>query len=219
MKTRFHMHHQPVSGPDGLGRIASLDGGEPELAAAMTGVGAQIRSLRKAKGMTLEYLAARSGVSTGLLSQLERGQGNPSFNSLVRIAHALGTPVAQLMHAETDRSPVVRRDERRNLHVPASADGAAAATHELLTPRLDQLLEAVWVEAPVGYSTEATPFSHAGEEFGIVLSGQHEVHVGDACYVLEAGDSISYPSTLPHWYRNPGPEPVTAIWIITPPTF
>lgn len=186
---------------------------------ALAGVGDKCRSLRKARSMTLEELATRSGVSTGLLSQLERGHGNPSFNSLVRIAHALGTPVAQLMHAQTDRSPVVRRHERHSLHVPATGDGRSPAVHELLTPSLDQLLEAIWVEVPPGYSTEATPFSHAGEEFGIVLSGRHEVHVGDERYLLDPGDAVSYPSTLPHWYRNPGPEAVTAIWVITPPTF
>lgn len=191
----------------------------PEIGTVMLGVGSQIRSLRKSKGLTLETLADRSGVSTGLLSQLERGKGNPAFNSLVRIAHALGAPITQLLHAETGTSPVVRRHERRNLDVHASTDGALGAVHELMTPRLDQLLEAIWVEAPPGYSTEGTPFTHPGEEFGLVLSGTHEVHVGDDCYVLEAGDSISYPSTLPHWYRNPGPDPVTAVWIITPPTF
>ena len=37
--------------------------------------------------------------------------------------------------------------------------------------------------------------------------------------ILEVGDSISYSSSIPHWYRNPGPEPVTALWVVTPPMF
>lgn len=211
--------HQDAFETGGRQSISRLAGDPDALALALAGVGEKCRSLRKAKSMTLEDLATQSGVSTGLLSQLERGNGNPSFNSLVRIAHALGTPVAQLVHAEAERSPVVRRNERRSLHAPATGEGEITAIHELLTPGFDQMLEAVWVEAPPGYSTEATPFSHAGEEFGLVLSGQHEVHVDGRTYVLGPGDSVSYPSTLPHWYRNPGPEPVTAIWVITPPTF
>ena len=57
--------------------------------------------------------------------------------------------------------------------------------------------------AEPGYSSEDTPFVHDGEEFGIVLEGTHAVNVGGAHYVLQAGDSISYSSTIPHWYENP----------------
>lgn len=191
----------------------------PEVASVMTGVGTRVRLLRKNQTLTLEELSQRSGVSTGLLSQIERGKGNPSFNALVRIAHGLSTPIAQLLHHDREHSPVVRRDQRRSLDLHTNGNEEIQAIHELLTPGLDQLVEAVWIEAPPGYTTEGQAFTHAGEEFGIVLSGTHEVHVGDVCYVLEAGDSISYSSTIPHWYRNPGPEPVTAIWVITPPTF
>ena len=51
------------------------------------------------------------------------------------------------------------------------------------------------------------------------VEGRHEVHLGDATYTLEPGDSITYSSRLPHWYRNPGDEPVRSLWVITPPTF
>ncbi len=189
----------------------------PQVASVMAGVGAQVRTKRGTLGMTLEELSQASGVSTGLLSQVERGKGNPSFNALVRIAHAIGTPIAQLLHQEREISPVVRRGDRRRLDLHAA--GGVETVHELLTPGLDQMLEVVQVEAPPGYTTEGTPFTHAGEEFGLILAGVHEVHLGDVCYVLEAGDSITYPSTVPHWYRNAGTEPVTALWVITPPTF
>ncbi|MFA9429906.1 helix-turn-helix domain-containing protein [Egicoccus sp. AB-alg2] len=199
------------------GGAAVSDG--PEIQAVMSGVGRQIRSLRKVHGLTLEELANRSGVSVGLLSQVERGIGNPAFNSLARIAHALNTPIAALLHTGPDQSPVVRRHERRRLDVHAAGTTGIEAIHELLTPSLNQQLEVIEIQAPPGYSTENEPFSHAGEEFGMVIEGRHEVNVGGQSYVLEAGDSISYLSSIPHWYRNPGPEPVRAIWVITPPTF
>ena len=60
---------------------------------------------------------------------------------------------------------------------------------------------------------------HEGEEAGFIVKGTHEVNVDGRLHVLKAGDSISYASTRPHWYRNPGKDPVEAIWIITPPTF
>ena len=188
----------------------------------MAALGAQLRTLRKTRDLTLEQLAARSGVSAGLLSQMERGQGNPSFNTLVQVAHALSVPVASLFRAEATGSPVVRRAERRRIDIHAgdgSGVGAEPTVTELLTPSLAGALEVLLIEVPPGYSTESTPFSHEGEEFGLILEGRHEVHLGDAAYTLEPGDSITYSSRLPHWYRNPGDEPVRSIWVITPPTF
>lgn len=185
---------------------------------ALTTVGKQVRQLRKQAHLTLQSLSTRADVSVGLLSQIERGLGNPSFNTLVQLAHALGVPVARLMHEADGQSPVVRRSERRrlDLHRGGGGDGAI---HELLTPNLDRALEVVWIEAEPGYTSKATPFSHAGEEVGIVLEGRHEIYLDGVCHVLEAGDAISYSSVIPHWYTNPGPDPVKAVWIITPPTF
>lgn len=179
-------------------------------------VGNEIKRLRKLRGRTLEQLASQAGVSAGLLSQVERGQGNPSFNTLVQVAHALGIPVARLMAGEQLSSPVVRRSERRRLNLGGN-DSLVLA--ELLTARLDSALEAIRIVAEPGYSSEDTPFVHDGEEFGIVLEGTHAVNVGGVHYVLHAGDSISYNSTIPHWYENPGDVTSVSLWVVTPPSF
>lgn len=190
----------------------------PQPPLTVQALGTQLRALRKQQKLTLESLAARANVSAGIMSQVERGQGNPSFNTLVQIAHALSIPVAQLFRGERTTSPVVRHDERRRLSIHRSA-GDDLAIPELLTPGLDHALEALMIVAPPGYSTESTPFSHDGEEFGIILEGTHEVHLGGVCYTLECGDAITYSSRLPHWYRNPTDQIVRSIWVITPPTF
>ena len=179
-------------------------------------VGTEIRRLRKLQGRTLEQLASLSGVSAGLLSQVERGQGNPSFNTLVQVSHALGTPVARLVAGEQLSSPVVRREERRRLNF---GDGDGLVVAEMLTARLDSALEVIRIVAEPGYSSEDTPFVHEGEEFGVVLEGTHAVNVGGAHYVLRAGDAISYSSTIPHWYENPGETTSVSLWVITPPSF
>jgi transcriptional regulator with XRE-family HTH domain len=198
---------------EALGPVA--DGADP--AAIIQGVGEVVRRQRKALSMSMDQLAQKAGVSIGLVSGLERGRGNPSFNALVQVAHALNLPVASLLSPTDTVNPVVRAGARRSLDL--HGHGEVDARHELLTASLDQTLEAVCVTAPPGYDTSATPFQHPGEEFGIVLSGRHEVYLDGHCYELGPGDSISYPSSKAHWYRNPGPEPVTAIWVITPPTF
>lgn len=193
---------------------------EARLAAEALGeaLGRRIRKLRLERSMTLDEVAARSGCSVGSLSQIERGMGNPSFATLVKISHALDISVGRLLEAAGSHDPVVRQKDRRRLE-GSQAVVENGTTYELLTPNLDGALEVLYLEIPPGASTESTPFSHRGEEVGYILEGVHEVHLDGVRHVLREGDTISYSSTTPHWYRNPGPGVVRAIWIITPPTW
>lgn len=191
---------------------------EIRAAALSEALGRRIRALRIERALTLDEVAARSGCSVGSLSQIERGIGNPSFNTLVKISHALEISVGRLLEAAGTADPVVRRSERKRL--PSGSSTVENGTsYELLTPNLDGALEVLYLEIPPGASTEATPFTHQGEEVGYILEGVHEVHLDGVVHVLREGDAITYRSTVPHWYRNPGPETVRAIWIITPPSW
>ncbi|UFN43353.1 helix-turn-helix domain-containing protein [Nocardioides okcheonensis] len=181
--------------------------------------GARLRTLRKERQLSTERLAEAAGVSVGLISQIERGRGNPSFATLAQLAHGLQLPVGQLLEPSETQKVVVRKDERRRLdnHGVVSGDGERI---ELLTPDLNGALEANWVVTPPGYDTSATPYRHNGEEFGIVLSGTKDVFLDGVRHRLEAGDSIRYASTIPHWYANPSDtEECTAVWVSTPPTW
>lgn len=196
--------------------VGDLGNGRPNTDQLMVSVGRKIRTLRTERGYTLEELSSRSGVSTGLISLVERGRSNPSFTSLVQIAHGLDVPIGRVFHVAETMSPVVRRAERRSLDAHGADD---SGSYELLTPNLDGALEAIWVEAPPGQDTSATPFRHNGEEFGIVISGSKDVFIDGAKYTLHAGDSITFASSIPHWFVNPNNEPAVAIWVITPPTW
>jgi transcriptional regulator with XRE-family HTH domain len=178
-------------------------------------VGQRIKELRSRRNWKLADLSASSGVSVGSLSEIERGLANPSFMTLVKIAHSLGVPVVALLDAERSASPVVRRANRRRLSLPFSPEGVIS---ELLSPDVASALELVWTEWPPGLSSEHQPFSHAGEECGLLLEGTLEVGVNGQVYRLEPGDSIAYASTVPHWYRNPGATPAKSVWAITPPS-
>lgn len=190
----------------------------PSNDALMATVGREIHKLRKARELTLEELGRRADVSVGLISQIERGRGNPSFNTLVQLAHALDTALPRLLVNLDEESPVVRKNERRqlDLHPEGGADGRL---HELMTPSLDRSLEVVWVEEPPGSNSKDTPYQHPGEEVGVILEGHHTVWLDGVPYELGPGDTITYASSIPHWYENPGTETVRAIWIITPPSF
>jgi len=189
----------------------------PDVAPMVAAVGSTVRSLRKDRGMTLDQLADRSALSMGMVSQLERGIGNPSFATLVQLAHGLDVPVGRLLHIDEGSSPVVREAERRR--IDGHGIPSEHVTYQMLTPDLLGALEATWVRSEPGHDTSATPFTHNGEEFGIVLSGQIDVYIDGVQYSLSAGDSIRFSSTVPHWFVNPGPESTNSIWISTPPTW
>ena len=188
----------------------------PDGEKTMASIGARLQEARSRRGWSVHELAEQAGVSAGMISQVERGLANPSFNVLSKIATALGLQLG-IFFEETpalDRNIVVHRSDRRRLGV-----SDPNFLYELLTPDLNHTLEMVWVESAPGSSTEDSPFAHEGEECGLLLQGTLEVHIGDQAFVLHAGDSITFDSTLPHWYSNPGPERVLSVWAITPPSF
>ena len=182
----------------------------------VAGLGHTIKSARLEKGLTVEQLARQAGVSTGLISQLERGRGNPSFLILQRLAKALELPFGHFMQGPTTQSGmVVRADERKRLVVPHPTE----IVHELLTPDLRGSLEVLRTSLPPEWSNEEQPFQHAGEECVHLLSGRLHVSVGASDWELGEGDTITYDSGLPHWYANRGPEPAVVIGVVTPPSF
>jgi len=62
-------------------------------------------------------------------------------------------------------------------------------------------------------------YTHEGEEFGIVLTGELELTVGDRVYYVKEGDSFYFPSTQPHGFYNKGESDTIVIWVASPPSF
>jgi Uncharacterized conserved protein, contains double-stranded beta-helix domain len=181
-------------------------------------VGAEVRQLRKARGMTLTDLAAQTGLSIGYLSQVERNLSAPSVKSLHDISRALGVSVSWFFPAgdegrEDERDLVVRAANRR----PLGYDDDIR--DYLLSPNLAGQLEMILSRFAPGASSGGEPYTHSGEEGGIVISGQFELWVGDRHFLLQAGDSFAFPSSTPHRYRNPGDVETVVVWAITPPSF
>lgn len=187
-------------------------------------LGMKIRALRSGLGMTLKDLAEAAGVSQSLVSQIERGVASPSITTVRRLTGALNVPVATLfLEKDQSSSPdvelegeriVVRKDERKGLHVPKSR-----VRYELLTPDLNRQIEFLWIEYSPGSSSHPALMSHRGEENALCLSGSIVVTVEGSEFVLNAGDSISFDSNRAHNVENRGSEPAAVISAITPPAF
>jgi DNA-binding XRE family transcriptional regulator len=196
--------------------IESTTSAPPATSALLVTVGNKVRSMRKEKGMTLAKLSEITGLSQAIVSQIERGMANPSFTTLAQLAHGLDIPVGKFfIGQEQTKSPVVRKSGRRSLK-GVTRESVGEAVHELLTPGLNGGIEAQWIMSPPGHDTSSTPFSHSGEEFCYIVSGRKDVYLDGVCHSLSEGDSITYSSEIPHWYKNGYEEVCVAIWVNAP---
>lgn len=180
------------------------------------GLGADLRALRKARGMTLTGLAERVGRSVGWLSQVERGLTDPAIGDLHRLARALEQPLSFFFGAaegpEAERGHVVRAGSRRVLG--AASEGL---TEELLSPDLGGAFEIVRSVFDPGCAREET-VSRPTEEAGYIVSGKLTLWIGERRFDLRPGDSFRFRGE-PYRWENSGAEPAVAIWVIAPPVY
>lgn len=182
-------------------------------------IGATVRATRRLQGMTVEALASRAGVSTGALSQLERGQGNPSLQTLQRLATALSIPLVQLLQgAAGPEHHVVRAGHGPRLPAPSDDTRDSQVLRELLTPSSGRL-QVIRSEVPPGFSNEGHSYRHLGQECVVVLTGRLTVSIGQEVVELSEGDTVTYDCTAAHWWANPGTETTVVLGAVTPLAF
>lgn len=176
--------------------------------------GAHLRSLRRSRGYTLRDAAERSGLSTSFISSLERGVTGASLTTLRRLVEAYGRTVGELLQdpAPADRR-LVRPVDRRVLEA-----GGGIRIEDLFAGPTT-LESQLFVLAPG--ATSDGYYRHAGEEFMFVLAGSLGVWLDDPqeFYRLEAGDALTFPSTVDHRIQALGELETRVLWINTPPTF
>lgn len=178
-------------------------------------LGAQVRSLRESRGLSLKSLAQKAGVSESFVSQVERGVANPSVASLRRLAEALDASVGSLFEGPSTGGRLVRHEERARLVHPKRG-----WEDFLITPRHAKRLQVILSVIEAGEGSGEEPYSHdSDEECVVVLKGSLEFRVGTDEYLLHEGDSLVFESRIPHWNRNPGPSKAEVLWIITPPSY
>lgn len=163
-----------------------------------------LRRWRITRDLTLSALAERAGVAKSTVSLIERGQGNPSIETVWALAHALGVPFASLFHdeASSDDVSVVRERDAALVTVErASGDGTGFVVRHLLTRTGGDLIEiytSVLDDAKVRHVTAHVTglFQHVA-----VATGKVEVSGASFTEVVGQGDLISFRADRPHSYR------------------
>lgn len=170
-------------------------------------IGSRIRGHRRERGLTLNDLADRSGLSVSMLSTVERGRTSPSVATLYSVASALDISLTALFAADAPQDPVVRSADQQVL----TTDGGLRRRLALDVP--DHQVEVYVDEFPPASAHAAAPSQHPGHEFGVVLDGELVVRLGEAEHHLSDGDAITFAARDVHHIRNDGERPTRAVWI------
>jgi len=178
-------------------------------------LGADIRALRKARGLTLTDLGDVLNRSVGWLSQVERDLSEPSISDLRQIAKVLDVSVSSLFRSaapEHEMGRIVRADGRRP--IGSRTEGLVEA---LLSPDLTDDFEMLHSTFEPG--AELTEqITRPTQEVGYIVSGRITIWIGGAEYDLSAGDSFRIRGE-PYRWHNPHRVPCVAIWAIAPPVY
>lgn len=162
----------------------------------------RIKSARSGLGWTLQQLAAASGVSPSMISQIERGLANPTLAVAYRLANALGLSLSDLVGSSEpeNRVEVIRANDPQFLF----RDDKACRVRTLSPLHLEKDVEFYQVSLKVHGEMESAPHFRQTREFLTVEKGTLELTVGDETQKLKQGDSAHYPADLPHSLRNRG---------------
>ena len=164
-------------------------------------IAARVRNFRAAKGLTLDDLAASSGVSRAMLSRIERAQSSATAQLLVRLCGGLGVTLSELV-ADTPAAPAPLRRAREH---PLWRDPATGYRRREIAPAdLGPRASIVEIEFPAGARVVLDNRRYAGRGQHVwLLDGALEIETGGVTHRLNAGDRLTMAFGAKLVFRNP----------------
>lgn len=173
-----------------------------------------VRVYREKVGRSQAAVAVAAGISTSMLSQIERGAVSPSIDTLFGVCSALGLDIADLFGRACPRTPV-------RIHRPGErlrSTGEGVVYEQLVSsPDAAHPAEMCVLELAPGTRLGMSDGGHEGVEMGYVLTGRAVLMVEENEYTIQTGDSIAFAARLRHGLRNDGTAPFRAVWSTLPP--
>jgi len=180
-------------------------------------IGKKISDIRKKQKLTIKELSEVTGVTSSMLSQLERGLANPSINTLKAVAQALNVPLFTFfIEDEQQENLVVHPTDRKKIILPS--ESLEPITYELLSPDLKGDIELALMTLTPKSHTSKENFRHLGEEVAYVSKGKLILYLEEKEIHLSTGDSVKIPPNMLHRWNNPYDADAEVIWAVTPPS-
>ncbi|MDD3277408.1 MAG: XRE family transcriptional regulator [Lachnospiraceae bacterium] len=177
-------------------------------------IGSKIRSLRMQIGLTQEELADRSELSKGFISQIENDITSPSIATLVDLLQCLGTDLKDFFNDPEEEQLVFHPEdyfEKNDEELKSKIEWIIPNAQKNHMEPIRLTLE------PSGRTCSYHP--HEGEEFGYVLKGSIQIHIGKKIWKVKKGESFYFKPASLHYLSNTGSTTAVVIWVSTPPSF
>jgi transcriptional regulator with XRE-family HTH domain len=187
-----------------------------DLSRIVSGIGPKLHTLRKQAGLSLQQLAVKSDVSAAAIHKIEQSGMVPTITTLLKVAGALGRPVAYFVDEEevaSDPTVFVRDGEQRPIltsHTGIDLAGISGTYGRFY-------LAGARATVVPGASSGDHFLEHPGEELVYLLEGVLEFVVNQQTYRLQPGDSLHFRTVQPHSWRNPGTADALALWMALRP--
>lgn len=177
-------------------------------------ISGKIRELRKDRRFTLKDLSQKTGLSVSFLSQVENGTSSLAITSLKKISDALNVSINYFFDNPEPHKYLTKLEDRSEFQIEGSNSKYVRLSGDFPDRAIETLYLIIPPEQQHGHK-----FSHPGEEFMYVLEGTLIANVDGTEYILNQGDSIHYPSTLPHVWINPLKQEAKILSITSPAIF
>ncbi|MCM1494838.1 MAG: helix-turn-helix domain-containing protein [Bacteroides sp.] len=175
-------------------------------------IGRKLKALRIQKGLTQEELADRAELTKGFISQVERDLTSPSIATLVDILQCLGTDLKTFFNDSEDTQVVFHKGDFFE-----KTDGELKNTIQWIIPNAQKnVMEPILVTIePKGSTYPDNP--HEGEEFGYVLKGAIDIHIGNQVFKAKRGESFYFTPAYQHYITSETGG--LLLWVSSPPSF
>lgn len=161
-------------------------------------IGQALKTIRSARGMTLEDTAQMTGVSKPMLGQIERGQSTPTVTTLWKIAVGLKVPFSVFLEGKQAEYEIASPNEQT---VILGNEGKMRA-YPLFTFDPVRRVETFYIEFDAGCCHHSEKHEDGVEEHIFVLEGSLQLISGGKETVVQQKQAVRFRADMPHDYRN-----------------
>jgi transcriptional regulator with XRE-family HTH domain len=178
-------------------------------------IGKKLKAIRLSNDLTIQQLASQSGVSSNMISRVERGLTIPSVAILMKLATVFDKSVDYFVEEVISTHEVIFTSSGQR-DATVYEDNSNMLTESFTSGLRDPQFTAFYCTVPKGGKSGVSNMYHPGDELIYMLKGSLQVKIVNEKYILHAGDSLSFKSHLPHSWENCGDDDANVIWTLSP---
>lgn len=177
-------------------------------------IGKKLKDTRLKNDLTIQEVSLKSGVSSNMISRIERGLTIPSVEILMKLAESFGMSISYFVEeAENGRGVVhTKNGQGEPIFFFEDKHQIVSLTHGIVDPDFAVFSDTI----EMGCNSGEGDMVHTGEEFAYVLEGRLKFSIENSEYILEKGDALTFKATLPHRWENAFQGQTVVIWVLSP---